>query len=62
MADFRETQFEVLAQAPLPNWHDQQEVRYVYGDLEDAAESADNLREEGYDVEIWKLTIFEELL
>jgi hypothetical protein len=58
MADFREEQFEILA--AKPDGYD--EIRYVYGDIEDALETADNLRAEGFDVEMWKLTIFEEYL
>jgi len=58
MADLREEMFEV--RATKENWYEDQVT--VYPDLDWALDAAEDLRADGFETEIWKLTVFEELL
>jgi len=58
MADFREELFEV--RATNENYYEDQTMTYI--DLDWAQGAAANFRDDGFETEIYKITIFEELL
>jgi len=58
MADLREEMFEV--RATKENWYEDQVT--VYPDLGWALDAAKDLRADGFETEIYQLTVFEELL
>jgi hypothetical protein len=58
MSDFREEMFEVRA------WNENyfEDQVTVYSNLDGAVDAAAELRADGFETEVYKLTIFEELL
>lgn len=58
MADFREEMYEV--RATNENYYEDQQGTYL--SLEWAEEAAADLRKEGFETEIYKLTVFEEFI
>ena len=58
MSDFREEMFEVRAWNE--NYYEDQVT--VYGNLDWAVDAAAELRKDGFETEIYKLTVFEEAL